>query len=1438
MMLAFLQNISAQCTAAGEGQYPASTVALNTNCTPKVVTSSAWTDEYSRLSGAGANTYVFTSSVATDFLTVTDEATNTVIAFGVTPLSYTFGAAPGDIRIYRHDNNTCPATSSTSRTITVTCTSCAGPGAPTCPTLTAPTNNATGVSTLPTLTWSAATNAVTYDVYIDADATCTITPTTLVATVATTSYTLSSSLAPSTSYRWMIVPKDCGGAAPASCTPFCFTTTVAPPANDNCTGTNGTPVALTPQSFATSCSSPVAATTVGATQSNTNCSATATNDDVWFSFTANATTETVRFEGVTAVTGTVTSMGMDTYTTCGGTNSNCNTGVTLTSGAGQANLTGLTIGTTYFLRVWTAGTSNSATFNICIIDPLPPPANDNPCGAIDLTVGSNGSCSMAQYTNANATSTSGPPAPGCSSFTGGDVWFKFTVPASGSVVLNSNVGVIIDGGMAIYSSSDNTCSGTFTLIECDDDDSPNGNMPFISRSGLTPGATIFVRFFEYGNDNNGTFDICATEPFNNNDCASATALSVSANLTCTTALTGQSTLYSNQSQTSCSGTADDDVWYSFVATTGSHIVTLSNVTGAPTMVTQVFSGTCGSLTSLICGTTYTTTVTGLTVGNTYYIRVHTSSGSGTYATSFDICVTTVTPPACTTNTAPTNGATGVSLTPTLTWATALGATSYDLYITPAPSGTWTNPLNVTTTSYTILAANILASNTTYSWYVVPKNTAGSATGCESNATTFTTLLATSNFSGTGNWSDAARWSAGIPVCGQPATIASGAVCTLDGTAEVSNLTVSGTLNLSGNLTLGCTSGGGNRTLTLNSGGVLNLSGGTTTVNGNVSIGSGSTFNQTGGDLIIDGNDGSSGGSVASGTNILSLANTANTMSGGTIKIVDPHFASTTTFSYNSSASLNASGTHTFWFGDGASTAPGGSTGGFLINTWVGSGRFAFNNLVLDAASGTNRHFSSSWSFGISGDLTINSGEFRPGVVHYVAGNLTNNGTYTSTSTLTLATFLSGSAAATTNAQTIGGSGVFRNLTSSPTANATSLTVNNTSTSGVAINLASFQVSGTLTLTAGKVTMNGGTGAMILGISTSTLGTLTGGSASSYIIGELRRWNGATSGNASRIFPIGSATNYQPITISFSSAQSTGGVISALFTASDPGTSGLPLTDGGLLCEAVSPSGYWTVERISGGGGTYTADANANGFTQIGGGAITLFSQLRLLKRPTSGSWTNSDGTPVAPTALTSVTRTGCTSFSQFALGGTFTALPLELTYFSGKALASSNMLTWETAIEKDVQWHIVERAADGVNFTEVGRTAGQLASSAPKKYELEDLRPIGKAYYRLRSVDLDGKESLSSVIVLERKGARFQIDNVFPSPTQGDLTVQFNAVEESTVNVMVYDFSGRLVLQQQLDAVKGFNQTTLQLGSLPAGMYNVTIVGTQSATEPVRIVKE
>jgi hypothetical protein len=83
-----------------------------------------------------------------------------------------------------------------------------------------------------------------------------------------------------------------------------------------------------------------------------------------------------------------------------------------------------------------------------------------------------------------------------------------------------------------------------------------------------------------------------------------------------------------------------------------------------------------------------------------------------------------------------------------------------------------------------------------------------------------------------------------------------------------------------------------------------------------------------------------------------------------------------------------------------------------------------------------------------------------------------------------------SSVASTNAQTISGTGVFRNLATSPTANLTSLSVNNASTGGVTLN-APLSVSGTLTLTAGKVNTTS-TNLLTLGTATAA-GTLSGGS---------------------------------------------------------------------------------------------------------------------------------------------------------------------------------------------------------------------------------------------------------------------------------------------------------------------------------------------------------
>ncbi|WP_299102510.1 choice-of-anchor D domain-containing protein [uncultured Winogradskyella sp.] len=116
----------------------------------------------------------------------------------------------------------------------------------------------------------------------------------------------------------------------------------------------------------------------------------------------------------------------------------------------------------------------------------------------------NSSCTTQSFTNVGATD-SGVTDPGCGSYGGGDAWFNLIVPTSGAVTVEtSNNGGITDSGLALYSGS----CGSLTLIECDDDDG-DGNMSMISASGLTPGSTIYVRVWEYNNNDFDTFNLCA-----------------------------------------------------------------------------------------------------------------------------------------------------------------------------------------------------------------------------------------------------------------------------------------------------------------------------------------------------------------------------------------------------------------------------------------------------------------------------------------------------------------------------------------------------------------------------------------------------------------------------------------------------------------------------------------------------------------------------------------------------------------------------------------------------------------------------------------------------------------------------------------------------------------------------------------------------------------
>ncbi len=174
-------------------------------------------------------------------------------------------------------------------------------------------------------------------------------------------------------------------------------------------------------------------------------------------------------------------------------------------------------------------------------------------------------------------------------------------------------------------------------------------------------------------------------------------------------------------------------------------VTWNASTGAASYRLQV-STDAGFGTTAVDQSNITTTsyaVSGLTGNTTYYWRVNATNAGGTSAYSSTWSFTTAAPPpppSAPTLSSPSNGATGVSITPTLGWNASSGADSYGLQVSTNSnfSTTVVNQTGITTTSY---AVSGLAGNTTYYWRVNATNAAGAS--AYSTTWSFTTVRSTS-----------------------------------------------------------------------------------------------------------------------------------------------------------------------------------------------------------------------------------------------------------------------------------------------------------------------------------------------------------------------------------------------------------------------------------------------------------------------------------------------------------------------------------------------------------------------------------------------------------------------------------------------------------------------------------------------------------------------
>ncbi len=330
----------------------------------------------------------------------------------------------------------------------------------------------------------------------------------------------------------------CNNTNSNTCTAIYISCANAAPANDLICNATPLPVGAGCTNLATSPNNTSATSTAGPPAPGC---ANYVSGDIWFSLTVPIG-GAVTVNSSAIATSPLSDLGLAAYSsstnTCSGTLTllACNDDINFPyNNMSYLSLSGLTAGNTIFIRAWENGNNAFGPFDICAT--YTPPLPNEPCSAESLTVGAD--CDFENYTNTSATRTTTVGNPGCG-FTNAikDVWYTFTAPANGKLVIQSEEGTVTDGGMALYSSGTGTCAGPFTMIECDDDDGA-GFMPFINRTGLTPGATYWLRFWGYGGQT-GTFQLCLFTPTGTRveDCLGGKTLCDDQQITNTSLFTG------------------------------------------------------------------------------------------------------------------------------------------------------------------------------------------------------------------------------------------------------------------------------------------------------------------------------------------------------------------------------------------------------------------------------------------------------------------------------------------------------------------------------------------------------------------------------------------------------------------------------------------------------------------------------------------------------------------------------------------------------------------------------------------------------------------------------------------------------------------------------------------------------------------------------------
>ena len=166
-------------------------------------------------------------------------------------------------------------------------------------------------------------------------------------------------------------------------------------------------------------------------------------------------------------------------------------------------------------------------------------------------------------------------------------------------------------------------------------------------------------------------------------------------------------------------------------------------------------------------------------------------------------------------------------------------------------------------------------------------------------------------------------------------------------------------------------------------------------------------------------------------------------------------------------------------------------------------------------------------------------------------------------------------------------------------------------------------------------------------------------------------------------------------------------------------------------------------------------------------------------------------------------------------------LPVKLESFGArKKTEASSEINWTTSNEETGNIYVLERSADGKNFTSI-KAINAIGRNSNQTYSHTDIKPLtGANYYRLRIENTSGDNKYSEIktVVFSKPGMNFSI---YPNPAGKFTNLILQEKDGQRLRVSLYDAVGRQVKKIIVTVLN--QKAALNLDGLNKGFYSVIV---------------